>query len=272
MFGYLFVDAQNLIGQAYLDETRRPQGKSFLEGADDALNYCLGWDSLYTRGKIPLGEGAVIKDGGTEQFNSFLLVGPAKGLSLAISATSDGDVWWLELLEEGKLTRDQVLVRRFELLFGELGLSRPAGRICLQYEEYLKQGHWFVPGAQALLAELSPRYGLYLASNGSAAVQHSRLDSAGIRPYFRDIFISEEMGADKPGLAFFEACFARIPGFSRETALMVGDSLTSDIRGGRNAGLRTCWFDPLGKPRRADIVPDCRITALGQLPELLERL
>ena len=56
-----------------------------------------------------------------------------------------------ELLEEGKLTRDQVLVRRFELLFGELGLSRPAGRICLQYEEYLKQGHWFVPGAQALL-------------------------------------------------------------------------------------------------------------------------
>ena len=177
-----------------------------------------------------------------------------------------------ELLEEGKLTRDQVLVRRFELLFGELGLSRPAGRICLQYEEYLKQGHWFVPGAQALLAELSPRYGLYLASNGSAAVQHSRLDSAGIRPYFRDIFISEEMGADKPGLAFFEACFARIPGFSRETALMVGDSLTSDIRGGRNAGLRTCWFDPLGKPRRTDIVPDYRITALGQLPELLERL
>lgn len=177
-----------------------------------------------------------------------------------------------ELLEEGKLTRDQVLVRRFELLFGELGLSRPAGRICLQYEEYLKQGHWFVPGAQALLAELSPRYGLYLASNGSAAVQHSRLDSAGIRPYFRDIFISQEMGADKPGLAFFEACFARIPGFSRETALMVGDSLTSDIRGGRNAGLRTCWFDPLGKPQRADIVPDYRITALDQLPELLERL
>ena len=177
-----------------------------------------------------------------------------------------------ELLEEGKLTRDQVLVRRFELLFGELGLSRPAGRICLQYEEYLKQGHWFVSGAHALLAELSPRYGLYLASNGSAAVQHSRLDSAGIRPYFRDIFISEEMGADKPGLAFFEACFARIPGFSRETALMVGDSLTSDIRGGRNAGLRTCWFDPLGKPRRTDIVPDCRITALDQLPELLERL
>lgn len=177
-----------------------------------------------------------------------------------------------ELLEEGKLTRDQVLVRRFELLFGELGLSRPAGRICLQYEEYLKQGHWFVPGAQALLAELSPRYGLYLASNGSAAVQHSRLDSAGIRPYFRDIFISEEMGADKPGPAFFEACFARIPGFSRETALMVGDSLTSDIRGGRNAGLRTCWFDPLGKPRREDIVPDFRITALDQLPALLRTL
>lgn len=177
-----------------------------------------------------------------------------------------------ELLEEGKLTRDQVLVRRFDLLFGELGLDRPAGQVCLRYEEYLKQGRWFVPGARELLITLSPRYDLYLASNGSAAVQHSRLDLAGIRPFFRDLFISEEIGFDKPGRAFFDACFARIPGFSRETALMVGDSLTSDIRGGRDAGLRTCWFDPLGKPRREDIVPDYRITDLGQLPALLETL
>lgn len=100
MFGYLFIDSRGIVDQAYLDETRYPQGKSFLKGAEDAVNYCLGWDSLYNRNKIPLGEGAVIKDGGTEQFVSFLLVGPAKGLSLAIAATSDSDVWWLEVLEE----------------------------------------------------------------------------------------------------------------------------------------------------------------------------
>lgn len=100
MFGSLFIDSRGVIGQAYLDETRRPQGATFLQGAYDAADYCLGWDSLYNRNRIPLGEGAVIKSGGTEQFTSYLLVGPARGLSLAISATNDGDAPWLEVLED----------------------------------------------------------------------------------------------------------------------------------------------------------------------------
>ncbi len=100
MFGSLFIDSRGVIGQAYLDETRCPQGATFLQGAYDAVNYCLGWDSPYTRNRIPLGEGAVIKSGGTEQFTSYLLVGPACGLSLAISATNDGDAPWLEVLED----------------------------------------------------------------------------------------------------------------------------------------------------------------------------
>lgn len=177
-----------------------------------------------------------------------------------------------ELLEEGRLTRPQVLLRRFDLLFAELGVDRSSRQVCDAYEDFLARGHWFIPGARPLLAELSPRYDLYLASNGASAVQRSRLESAAILPYFRGVFISEEVGFDKPSPAFFQAAFAAIPGFSRETALMVGDSLTSDIRGGANAGIRTCWFDPHGKPRRRDIVPDYRITALDQLPGLLERL
>ncbi len=100
MFGSLFIDSRGVIGQAYLDETRCPQGATFLQGAYDAADYCLGWDSLYNRKRIPLGEGAVIKSGGTEQFTSYLLVGPACGLSLAISATNDGDAPWLEVLED----------------------------------------------------------------------------------------------------------------------------------------------------------------------------
>lgn len=177
-----------------------------------------------------------------------------------------------ELLEEGKLTRDEVLVRRFALLFAELGLERSAEAVCERYEEYLKEGRWLLPGVPELLETLSPRYALYIASNGSAEVQHRRLDASGLRPWFQGIFISEEVGFDKPSAAFFDACFAAIPGFSKETALMVGDSLTSDIRGGRNAGLRTCWFNPHGKPRRADIQPDYEIAALEELPELLASL
>ena len=163
-----------------------------------------------------------------------------------------------ELLEDGVLTREQVLVGRFALLFEELGLALDPEETCERYETYLGQGHWFIPGAPELLAALFPRYDLYLASNGAACVQHS--------------FISQEVGADKPRREFFDRAFASIPDFSRETALMVGDSLTSDIRGGRNAGIRTCWFNRSGEAPREDIRPDYIITDLAQLPPLLETL
>ena len=177
-----------------------------------------------------------------------------------------------EKLEEGEWTRDTVLVRRFELLFEELGLTLDGAEANARYEGLLHHGHWFMPGAEELLRELAPRHKLYLASNGVESVQRSRIASAGIEPYFQDIFISECLGANKPQRAFFQAAFARIPGFDPARALMVGDSLTSDIRGGVNAGIRTCWFNYEKKPGRDDIRPDFEIHALSELPPLLLRL
>lgn len=177
-----------------------------------------------------------------------------------------------ELLEEGKLTKEQVLTRRFDLLFAELGAFCDSQAVCDLYENFLAEEHDFIPGALELLEALSPRYCLYLATNGAAVVQRRRLADAGIIQYFQNIFISEEVGFHKPGTAFFRACFTAIPGFDAASALMVGDSLTSDIRGGRDAGLRTCWFNPCGRPSRPDISPDYTVTALDQLPALLETL
>ena len=105
-----------------------------------------------------------------------------------------------------------------------------------------------------------------------ASVQHSRIASAGIAPYFKGVFISEEIGAVKPQREYFEACFARIPGFDPARALMVGDSLSSDIRGGINAGIRTCWLNYNNKPGREDIRPDYEIASITELPALLARL
>ena len=177
-----------------------------------------------------------------------------------------------ELLEEGKLTRPQVLTRRFDLLFGELGVDRSSQEAQAAYEAQLSQGHFFMPGARELLETLAPRYDLYLATNGTPVVQAGRIQSAGIAPYFKDIFISERLGANKPSPAFFQACFAAIPNFDPAAALVVGDSLTSDIRGARNVGLRSCWYNPEDLPSRPDIVPDYTIHALEELPPLLERL
>ena len=174
-----------------------------------------------------------------------------------------------ELLEEGRLTRDEVLVQRFEQLFRELDVDHSGKAISERYEVLLSCQHDFMPGAEQLLKDLSSRYDLYLASNGAAAVQNPRLDDAGLRPYFKGIFISEEMGADKPSKAFFDTCFATIPGFRLKETVMVGDSLTSDIRGGSNVGLRTVWFNPHEKEPRADIRPNYTIHALSELLSLL---
>lgn len=182
------------------------------------------------------------------------------------------NIYCWEQLENGLWTRETVLVRRFELLFEELGLAQNGAEVSRRYEELLHRGHWFMPGAEALLRELAPCHELYLASNGVASVQRSRIASAGIEPYFKDIFISEDLGAVKPQRAFFEAAFARIPGFDPARALMVGDSLSSDIRGGINAGIRTCWFNPEKKPGREDIRPDWEIHSLGVVKEVLEKM
>ena len=108
-------------------------------------------------------------------------------------------------------------------------------------------------------------------SNGTAKVQAGRLKSANISHFFEIIFVSQEVGADKPDIAYFERVFARIEGFRKERAIIVGDSLTSDIQGGVNAGIRTCWVNPKGKPV-TNIAPDYQIESIAQLEALLETL
>ena len=176
-------------------------------------------------------------------------------------------------LERGEISREQVLTGRFDILFSELGVHNiPSEMAQASYEYLLGIGHYFVDGAEALLEALKDKYELYIVSNGNASVQDRRLKSAGIIPYFRDIFISERVGFNKPSAEFFDACFERIPGFERDKAIIVGDRLSSDIQGGINAGVRTCWFNPKGEAPDPDIPADYEIKHLSELPALLERI
>lgn len=177
-----------------------------------------------------------------------------------------------ERLERKELTREEVLVGRFDALFREYGIAVDPEVCARTYEDNLSVGHYFLPGALEALQNLSKQYKLYLASNGTAKVQAGRLASAGISPYFQEIFVSQEIGANKPDLAYFERCFTRIPGFDPKKTMMVGDSLTSDILGGIRAGIATCWVNPDGKLCREDIRPDYEIQALHQLEALLKTL
>jgi 2-haloacid dehalogenase len=177
-----------------------------------------------------------------------------------------------ERLERGEATREEILVRRFEILFEALGISRPAREAQKIYEHNLSLEYIYIDGAEELLENLSGKYRLYLASNGTAKVQDSRISRSGIAKYFDGIFISQRVGYDKPSREFFERCFAEIDGFSKDTAIIVGDSLSSDILGGINAGIRTCRYNPKGMPKNPEITPDYEIKSLYELPSLLERI
>lgn len=179
--------------------------------------------------------------------------------------------WHWEQLELGNLTRQQVLENRFGVLFEKLGRTVDAAACARAYGENLSQGHWFLPGAEEAVDALSKKYRLFLASNGTASVQKGRMTSANLYRFFEIVFVSQEIGHNKPSREYFDACFARIPGFDPEKAMIVGDSLTSDIKGGINAGIKTVWVNPEHKDC-GTIRPDYQIEALSQLEALLESL
>lgn len=177
-----------------------------------------------------------------------------------------------ERLERKELTREQVLTGRFETLFRQMGYRVDPEEVARTYEKNLSIGHYFLPGAEEAVDRLHKKYRLFLASNGTASVQKGRMTSANLYRFFERVFVSQEIGHNKPSKAYFDTCFAQIPGFDPSRAIIVGDSLTSDILGGQNAGIATCWVNPAGKPRREDIRVDYEIKALSELESLLENL
>jgi 2-haloacid dehalogenase len=174
-------------------------------------------------------------------------------------------------LEKGEINREQVQVGRFEILFKELGIERSSKEAKGIYEGLLSQGHYFIPGAEQLLEDLKGKYRLFICSNGNAVVQEGRLNSSGIKPYFEKIFISEDIGFDKPSTEYFEHCFEKIHDFDRTRTIIIGDSLSSDIQGGINAGIKTCWFNPKGKAGSETVIPDFEIRKLDQVNQVLEQ-
>ena len=174
-------------------------------------------------------------------------------------------------LERGEMSRDEVLFGRFKILFDELSIQASAAEAQNIYEEYLSREHDFIPGAKKLLDDFRAcgKYRLYMATNGIPTVQKPRIADSGIGEYFEDIFISEEIGCAKPKREFFDGCFKRIEGFRREETIIVGDSLTSDIAGGINAGILTCHFNPRGIGY-TEMKPDFTIKNLSELIPLLD--
>lgn len=190
--------------------------------------------------------------------------------TLALYSSINAAHW--KRLELGELSREEVKVGRYRELFETIGVERDPVKATAYYESMLAIGHYFMPGAPELLEELYRKYRLYIVSNGTAKVQEGRIGSSGIAKYMDGIFISQILGANKPDKQFFDICFAEIPDFSLSETVIIGDSLSSDIKGGINAGITTVWFNPKGIENDNDIKPDYTIKELSEVPGLLSQI
>lgn len=188
-----------------------------------------------------------------------------------ISQYSKYNISQWKRLELGEITREQVKVNRYKLLFDELGLDLSPEDVTADYEENLCCEHYFIDGALEAIQALYKDYDLYIVSNGAKRVQDGRLNGAGILKYFKGVFISEVVGYEKPSSQFFEYCFSQISDFKREETIIIGDSLSSDIKGGINAKIKTVWFNPHRIKNTTALKPDYEINSLSQIKEILKR-
>ena len=172
-------------------------------------------------------------------------------------------------LEKGEISREQVLLERFDILFDELGVRIPSEMAQKTYEYLLGVGHYFIDGAPEVLNALHGKYRLYIVSNGTANVQDRRLHSADMERYFDGVFISERVGHNKPSKAFFDACRAFLPDVAADECVMIGDSLTADITGGKNAGMKTIWYNHPHRPVPERCEADQIVDSLLKLKNLL---
>ena len=148
-------------------------------------------------------------------------------------------------LEQKKITKAELINTRFAKLFAHFGIEKDGAYLAERYQFFLsKQGQTF-PGVEDLLKKLiSKGYELYAATNGITYIQTGRLEQSGIAPFFKEIFISEQLHTQKPDAEFYEKIGARIPNFDKNQTLMIGDSLSADIQGGNNADIDTIWYNP----------------------------
>ena len=160
--------------------------------------------------------------------------------------------WW-EKFERGECEKSALLWLRFEEFFSRLGVAFDPHAAQHEYHENLGNYAFLIPGAEALCRELKARgHKLYVVTNGTAHIQHRRFGASGLEAYMDGVFISEEMGTQKPAPEFFEKVFAALEWPDKENCIILGDSQSSDMLGGKNAGITTCWYNPKGEIKKGD--------------------
>lgn len=175
---------------------------------------------------------------------------------------------WLEL-ENGEITKDKLRTERFRRLFIELQLEFDVKKISDYYINKLAEGSFLIDGAKEICEYLSSRYILVIITNGMKEVQLSRIERSVLRPCISEIVVSEDAGVNKPNPYIYEYTLKRLNHNCKKDIIMIGDSLSSDVQGGINYGIDTCWFNSDNVENITTIRPTYEINELKDLFSLL---
>lgn len=154
--------------------------------------------------------------------------------------------WWRKF-DDGACTKAELFRGRFVDFLEETGFSGDPDQMNRDYFDFLGRGGVLYPGGEELLQELSKGYSIYITTNGNAATAKTRIENSGVSRYIKGYFVSEAIGFAKPDPRYFQYAAEHIPGFAGDAALVVGDSLLTDIQGAANAGLDSLWYHPAGR-------------------------
>lgn len=177
-----------------------------------------------------------------------------------------------QALENKEITKDELSVKRFRDFFDVMGFCADAEKVAARYPENIGEvgGRLLPETLQTIKALYQKGAQMYILSNGFAKSHNMRMERSGILPYLKADFVSENLGAEKPDKLFFDRAFAQIPDFCIEKAIMVGDSLSADMRGGIAAGVDTCWFNPTKANNILKLPITMQIQHLTDLVQLVE--
>ena len=222
------------------------------------------WDVDGTLLDFHAAESAAIKS----LFGEFSLGGCSEDMIRRYSQINE--LYW-QRLERNEITKPQVLVGRFEQFFQEIGVPQAlASEFNRQYQLRLGDTIIYRDNSISIVKKLRGKVSQYVVSNGTIIAQKKKLLLSGLGELMDGVFLSEEIGAEKPNRAFFDAVFDAIRPSSLSEVMMIGDSLTSDIQGGNNAGILTCWYNPDQKPAPLGYSIDYIIPDLHEVISLVE--
>ena len=179
-------------------------------------------------------------------------------------------VIWKEF-EDGILLQKNLNVERFKRLLSKLNLNFDEIEFSKSYVEHLSYASFLYNDSLPLIESLYKEFKLIIITNGLKDVQDNRIRNSIIGKYFKNVVVSEEVDISKPDPKIFEYALNSINYNDKSKVLMVGDSLTSDIQGGINSGIDTCWFNPSNTIKKTAIEPTYEISNLMELRNILEK-